>query len=154
MAVVKNLTTKPLPMSVANTSLEHKCLNQGVCITYSRRIILGILEQATEHLTVEAIYRIALLKDTAVTLSTVYSSLRKLAKAGVIERRRFQSKQSYYSASDSDSDSGPRDQLVDIDSGRVIEFRNQALDQLKAEIAQEYGFSIADCRVEFYARPL
>lgn len=140
-------TKNSMPSSLARTDLERKCLKQGVRVTYTRRIILSVLDQAQSHLTVEDIYRLIQTTDE-MSLSTIYSNIRGLVAAGVIERRQFQSKHSYYSGSHSQ----PQDQLVDIESGTVIEFRNAALDQLKADIAQEYGFSIEDCRVEFYSR--
>lgn len=148
MAPTKKLIRKSLPVSLARTALERKCLNHGVRITYTRRVILDVLQHAKGHLTVEDIYRNATAADTNVSLSSVYSNIRKLVDTGVIEQRQFQSRQSYYSG----SCSVPHDQLIDIDSGRVIEFRNAVLDKLKADIAQEHGFSIADCRVEFYGR--
>lgn len=143
--------TKPVsPKLLADaTPLERKCLEQGVRLTPTRKIILTILEQATGHLTVEDIYRYAMKIDTAISVSTIYSNIRGLADADVINKRRFQAKQTYYTATEVE----PHDQLIDIASGQVIEFKSKALDKLKTEIAQQHGYSTVDCRIELYAHP-
>ena len=136
--------------NTATTALERQCLEQGIRITAVRRIILGLLEQAKDPLTATEIYRRVCLENTTASMSTIYSNIKLLSDTGIITRRQFQSRQISYMTSSAES----RDQLIDIKSGRVIQFHNEALDTLKAEIATQYGYSITDCHIEFYAYPL
>lgn len=151
MHLVKRLTERALSAIENITPLERKCLAQGLRLTHTRRTILTILSQAEGHMTADDIYRYVLKENinTPLSLSSIYNNTKSLVDAGVIEVRKFQSKQSFYSAMHMEV----QDQLIDTESGQVIEFRNKALDKLKAEIAEEYGFSVADCRVEFYTKP-
>lgn len=146
--MLKTKIPKSLPTTHAKTSLERKCLQRGVRISATRCTILNILEQSKKYLTVEDIYRYSLRNGADFSLSTIYTNTRRLANAGVIQRRNFKSKQSYYAVKVYE----PRDQLTDIESGEVIEFRNKSLDKLKAEMAREYGFNIEGCRVELYVQ--
>lgn len=151
MHLVKALANSALSAVESITPLEQKCLAQGMRLTHSRRTILAILAQAEEHMTADDIYRYILKGNinTTLSLSSIYNNTKSLVDAGVIEVRKFQSKQSFYSALHLEA----QDRLIDTESGQVIEFRNKALDKLKVEIAEEYGFSVADCRVEFYTKP-
>lgn len=130
------------------TVLERKCIQQGLRITGIRQAILDTLEVATRYLSADEIYFKANQDNDAISMSATYCTLRLLADAGIINRRKLQSKQNFYSKSALES----CDHLVDVESGRVIEFHNKALDELKAKIAREYGYSSTDCLVEFYVR--
>lgn len=151
MQLATSLAATQRPVMEGKTPLERKCLEKGLRLTYARRTILSILAQAEAHLTADEIYRHVLKDDIGTTLSvsSIYGNTKVLVEAGVIEVRKFQSRQSYYSSLYTDL----QDQLIDTESGQVIEFRNAALDKLKAEIAKEYGYSVADCRVELYTKP-
>lgn len=150
MQLVKFPTEAQLAVMADKTPLERRCIEKGLRLTYARRTILSILAQAGAHLTADEIYRHVLKEDAGTTLSvsSIYGNTKALVEAGVIEVRKFQTKQSYYSSLHADT----QDQLIDTESGQVIEFRNAALDKLKAAIAKEYGYNIADCRVELYCQ--
>lgn len=150
MKFTNKQTFNSTSLGTANTPLERKCLEQGIRLTNTRRVILAVLEQSTSYMTVEEVYRCLSMDnaDRSLSISTIYSNIRSLVESEVIGRRWFKAKQSYYSTTLSES----QDQLIDIESGCVIEFRNEKLDKLKADIAREYGFSGSDCRIELYAR--
>lgn len=143
---------KPLSTTTANAPLERKCLEKGIRITYARRVILAVLAQSNQHLTVKAIYRIILSTEgeTPLPVSTIYSNIRGLADAGIVGRRQLQSKHTYYSVIHTEN----YDRLVDVETGHVTELHNKTLDKLKADIAQEYGFNLTNCRIEFYGHSL
>lgn len=151
MHLTHSLAEAPRAAIENKTPLERRCLEKGLRLTFARRTILSILAQAEAHLTADEIYRHILKDDidTTLSVSSIYGNTKMLVQAGVIEVRKFQSKQSYYSSLHTDN----QDQLIDTESGQVIEFRNAALDKLKAEIAKEYGYSVTDCRVELYTKP-
>lgn len=150
MHLAKCPTEKQLTVMAGKSPLERRCIEKGLRLTFARRTILSILEQAGAHLTADEIYRHVLKDDidTTLSVSSIYGNTKMLVQAGVIEVRKFQSKQSYYSALHTDS----QDQLIDTESGQVIEFQNKVLDKIKAEIAAEYGYSVESCRVELYCK--
>lgn len=144
----KETIPKPVKRE-ATTLLERHCIKQGVRITAIRQAIIDALEQASGYLTAEEIYCLANSAEVVVSMSATYTTLKMFSDKQIISRRTFQSKQNYYSK----SELGVNDHLVDAKSGRVTPFRNKTLDRLKEEIAQQYGYSATDCRVEFYIRP-
>ncbi|PCJ31308.1 MAG: transcriptional repressor [Gammaproteobacteria bacterium] len=137
------------PNSTPST-LERRCLDRGVRMTKTRRVILGIFENAQRHLTAEDVYRESLKQNCGFSLSTVYCNTKVLVDIGIVERRQFETKQAYFALSKSE----PQDHIIDTHTGNIIEFRNEALDKIKAEIAAEHGYNLTSCRIEIYAQPL
>ena len=140
---------EPQPATVANTLLEKKCLEKGLRITNARRIVLSVLEQSNNYMSAEDIYHCLMKRGLDISLSTIYSNMRRLVDAEIIKRRCLQSKIAYYA----NTEITFFDQLVDVESGRVIEFQNTALDKLKADIAQEHGFKKTKYHIELYIHP-
>lgn len=130
--------------------LEKRILSSGLKITRLRRIILEILIQADDHLNVAQIHSLACQGDDFFALASVYRNMNLMLSIGMLTAHQFKSGQAYYEL----ADTNPHDHLIDLTSGQIIEFRNAALDQLKAKIAKQYGYRSEDCHVEFYARPM
>jgi Fur family ferric uptake transcriptional regulator len=137
-----------LHITQETTVLERKCIESGLRITPARRIILYFISHSEAYLTIEEIYQLNQGTDTVVSISSIYSNVKKLVDIGVIEKRQIKSKNKYYSR----ERYKPKDQIIDIESGKVIEFRDKELDKIKAKIIAEYGFDIDECHVEFYSR--
>lgn len=139
-------TVKSADKRAGKGALECRCIEKGVRITAIRQAVIDTLERASCYLTAEEVYLRANQSNASVSMSAAYVSLKMLADHGLIERRKFQSKRNYYAT----TELGHCDQLIDMASGRVTEFHNRVLDQLKEKIAREHGYNPTDCRVEFY----
>ena len=131
-------------------SLEEACAARGMRMTEQRRIIARVLEQAVDHPDVEEVYRRASAIDSNISISTVYRTVKLFDDAGMIARLDFRDGRSRYEPLPDEH----HDHLIDIESGDVIEFHDDALEQLQAEIAARLGYRLVDHRMELYGAPL
>jgi Fur family ferric uptake transcriptional regulator len=119
-----------------------------VRMTEQRKVILRVIADAADHPDANDIYRRAHLADPQVSLSTVYRTLKLLEEKGAIQRHAFDDGRSRFENADGDH----HDHLIDIDTGKVIEFRSEKIERLQAEIAAELGYDIIRHRLELYGR--
>lgn len=119
-------------------------------MTGQRRIIARVLSEARDHPDVEEVHRRAHALDARISLSTVYRTLRLFAEKGILERHDFGHGRGRYE----EASRRHHDHLVDVDSGRVIEFSNDEIEALQERIARDLGFSLVGHRLELYGVPL
>ena len=130
--------------------LEQLCAEKGLRMTAQRRIIAKVLSQSDDHPDVEEVYRRSSAVDQHISLSTVYRTVRLFEEEGIVERHEFRDGRARYERVDKQH----HDHLIDMKSGKVIEFRNEKIEQLQKEIAAELGFKLIDHRLELYGTPL
>ena len=123
----------------------------GLKVTLPRVKILQILENSPDrHMTAEDIYQLLRDADEDVGIATVYRVLTQFEVAGLIERHNFDNGPAVY-----ELDRGEHhDHMVCIDSGEVIEFKNDLIEQEQEKIAQEHGYKIVDHKLVLYVKPL
>ncbi|MBL8573385.1 MAG: transcriptional repressor [Hyphomicrobiaceae bacterium] len=119
-------------------------------MTDQRRVIARVLASSEDHPDVEELYRRAAAVDNRISISTVYRTVKLFEDAGIIERHDFRDGRSRYETIGEDH----HDHLIDLKTGRVIEFRNEAVEKLQELIARELGFRLVDHRLELYGVPL
>lgn len=119
-------------------------------MTDQRRVIARVLSDAGDHPDVEELYRRATAIDSRISIATVYRTVRLLEEAGILERHDFRDGRSRY------EQVGERhhDHLINIETGEVIEFRNEEIEKLQTEVARRLGFKLVDHRLELYGTPL
>ena len=127
-------------------SIELVCAKQGLRMTGQRRVIARVLCAAKDHPDVEDVHRRANEIDRRISLSTVYRTLKLFADKGILERHDFGLGRGRYE----EAARGHHDHLIDVESGRVIEFRNEAIEALQKRIALELGFKLVGHRLELY----
>lgn len=132
------------------SELERLCAEKGMRMTEQRRIIARILSEAEDHPDVEEVYHRASAHDDNISLSTVYRTVRLFEEAGILERHDFGDGRARYELMASDH----HDHLIDVSSGKVIEFRNEEIERLQERVANELGYRLIDHRLELYAVPL
>lgn len=132
------------------TSLEDQCASRGIRMTGQRRVIARVLESATDHPDVEELHRRAAAVDPRISMSTVYRTVKLLEDLGIIERHDFRDGRSRYEPAPDEH----HDHLIDMRTGRVIEFHSPEIEALQERIAREYGFRLVDHRLELYGVPL
>ncbi|PDT82040.1 Fur family transcriptional regulator [Sinorhizobium sp. BJ1] len=120
----------------------------GVRVTRQRAAILKILAEAEDHPDASELHRRAKEIDATVSLSTVYRTLSALEQQGVVQRHAFESATARFETADVPH----HDHLIDIETGAVIEFRSDKIEQLQAEIAAELGYDLVRHRLELYCR--
>lgn len=127
-------------------TLEQQCVDRGMRMTEQRRVIARVLEQSADHPDVEELYRRSVKVDPNISISTVYRTVRLFEDTGIIERHDFRDGRSRYETVPDEH----HDHLIDVKSGRVIEFQSEEIEALQERIAREHGFQLVDHRLELY----
>jgi Fur family ferric uptake transcriptional regulator len=132
------------------SSIEDLCVAKGMRMTEQRRVIARVVAAADDHPDVEELYRRASAVDANISISTVYRTVRLFEDAGIIERHDFRDGRSRYEPAPEEH----HDHLIDLRSGRVIEFRSEEIEEMQRLIAERLGYRLVDHRLELYAVPL
>ena len=132
------------------SKIEKLCLDKGMKMTGQRRIIARVLSEATDHPDVEGVHRRASVIDAKISIATVYRTVRLFEEAGIIEKHDFGDGRSRYEEAGEEH----HDHLIDIQSGRVIEFQNAEIEALQDKIARQHGLKLVGHRLELYGVPL
>lgn len=135
---------------LAPSRLERLCLEKGLKMTEQRRVIARVLSDAEDHPDVEQVYRRATAVDPRISIATVYRTVRLFEEANILERHDFGDGRSRYEEIPQEH----HDHLIDIESGRVIEFRNEEIEALQRKVAERLGYRLVDHRLELFAVPL
>jgi Fur family ferric uptake transcriptional regulator len=122
----------------------------GLKVTHPRVRILEILEASDgNHMTAEDIYRKLLEHHDDIGLATVYRVLTQFESAGLVLKHNFEGGQAVY-----EIDRGKHhDHMVDIETGKVIEFTSDEIEKLQRDVADKYGYQIEDHSLVLYVRP-
>ena len=128
--------------------IERICVEHGLKMTGQRRVIARVLSEAEDHPDVEELYRRACALDGRISIATVYRTVRLLEERGILERRDFGGGRARYEP----SEHGRHYHLIDIDTGRVIEFEGGEHERLMEQIAGNLGFELVSTRLEIYGR--
>ena len=131
------------------TRIEALCAEKGLRMTEQRRVIARVLSDAADHPDAEELYRRASAVDPHMSIATVYRTVKLFEETGILERRVFRDGRSRYE----EVPESHHDHLIDIQSGSVIEFRNEDIEKLQRRVAEELGFELVDHRLELYAVP-
>ena len=134
----------------AEISLEERCVQAGMRMTDQRRVIARVIETSLDHPDVEELHRRAAAVDKRISISTVYRTVKLFEDSGIIERHDFRDGRSRYETVSDDH----HDHLIDLRTGKVVEFRNADIEKLQQLIARELGFRLVDHRLELYGVPL
>jgi Fur family ferric uptake transcriptional regulator len=130
--------------------IEHLCMERGMKMTGQRRIIARVLSEATDHPDVEQVYRRAVQLDPRISIATVYRTVRLFEEADILERHDFGDGRSRYEEATDEH----HDHLIDIQTGKVTEFRNPEIEALQRKIAEQHGFRLVGHRLELFGVPL
>ena len=126
--------------------LEALCHEKGLRITEQRRIIARVISDSEDHPDVETLYERASQIDSGISIATVYRTVRLFEEAGILDRHDFGDGRSRYEA----APEAHHDHLIDVETGRVIEFVDPELEALQRVIAERLGFRLVDHRMELY----
>ena len=129
--------------------IEALCAERGLRITEQRRVIARVLSEALDHPDAEELYKRASAIDPHISIATVYRTVKLFEDAGILERHDFRNGRSRYE----EIPESHHDHLIDVQSGSVIEFRNEEIEMLQKRVAEELGFELVDHRLELYGVP-
>src|ERR1700760_4130590 len=128
--------------------IERLCVERGLKMIGQRRVIARVLSEAAEHPDVEELDRRAAALDARISIATVYRTVRLLEEKGILERRDFGGGRARYEP----TEHGRHHHLIDVESGRVIEFGDEEHERLIQAIAARLGFDLVSYRLELFGR--
>jgi len=126
--------------------IEQQCVDKGMKMTAQRRVIARVLSDAADHTDVEQVYHRAAKIDPQISIATVYRTVRLFEEADILERHDFGDGRSRYEEMTAEH----HDHLIDIQTGRVIEFQNNEIEALQEKTAARYGFRLIGHKLELY----
>ncbi len=130
--------------------IEKLCVEKGMRMTEQRRVIARVVAASDDHPDVEELHRRAVAIDPHISIATVYRTVRLFEEAGILERHDFRDGRSRYE----EVPETHHDHLIDMKTGKVIEFVEPEIERLQHEIAKKLGYKLVDHRLELYGVPL
>ena len=130
--------------------IEKLCADKGMRMTDQRRVVARILSHSHDHPDVEELYRRAVAVDPHISIATVYRTVRLFEEAGIIARHDFRDGRSRYE----ETPDHHHDHLIDMKTGKVIEFADEEIETLQNTIAARLGYKLVDHRLELYGVPI
>jgi Fur family transcriptional regulator, ferric uptake regulator len=130
--------------------IEKLCVEKGMRMTEQRRVIARVVSASHDHPDVEELHRRAVAIDPHISIATVYRTVRLFEEAGILERHDFRDGRSRYE----EVPETHHDHLIDMKTGRVVEFVEPEIERLQQEIARKLGYKLVDHRLELYGVPL
>ena len=132
--------------------IERLCAEKNMKMTAQRRVIAQVLSVADDHPDVEELHHRAAEIDSSVSIATVYRTVRLFEEAGILDRHDFGDGRARYEEIQGDEDH--HHHLIDVRTGKIIEFYNEELENLKVKIANELGYELVDHHLELFGSPI
>lgn len=126
--------------------IEALCAERGLRITEQRRVIAKVLSESTDHPDVEKLHERAAQLDPGISIATVYRTVRLFEEAGILDRHDFGDGRARYEA----APEAHHDHMIDVETGKVIEFVDPELESLQRQVAERLGFRLVDHRMELF----
>lgn len=130
--------------------IEKLCVEKGMRMTEQRRVIARVLSSSSDHPDVEELHRRSHAVDPHISIATVYRTVRLFEEAGIIDRLDFRDGRSRYEEHTDDH----HDHLIDMKTGKVVEFVDPEIEALQEAIARKLGYKLVDHRLELYGMPI
>jgi Fur family ferric uptake transcriptional regulator len=124
----------------------------GLKVTLPRVKILQMLEAVADnkrHMSAEDVYKSLLESGEDVGLATIYRVLTQFESAGLVVRHNFEGGHSVFEMAKEDH----HDHMVCMDSGEVIEFFDEVIEQRQKEIAESHGYDLVEHSLVLYVKP-
>ena len=129
-----------------SSEIERLCIEKNMRMTDQRRVIARVLSEADDHPDVEEVYRRSTEIDSQISIATVYRTVRLFEEADILERHDFRDGRSRFEL----VTESHHDHMIDIESGEVIEFLDDEIEELQKLIARKLGYKLVDHRMELY----
>jgi len=148
LAYANRVSTSMKEAEMTDRSLVERAKAEGIRLTSQRALVCAVLDQAKDHPNVDDLFARAREEDPTIAIATVYRTLKVLEDHKLIARHGFGQRKARYEI----VHKGKHDHLIDIGSGKVLEFSDPALDKLVHEIAARMGYKLEHHQIELYGR--
>ena len=135
---------------MSDTTIEQKCLSKGVKLTEQRKIIAKVISESKEaygesdHPDVDELYNRVSKIDPKISIATVYRTVKLFEEAGILVKHDFKAGKARYELNDD------HNHLIDIKTGEIIEFVDEEIEKLQKKVAEKYGYTLVDHKLELY----
>ena len=129
-------------------TISERCKSVGIRMTGQRRLIITVLENSRDHPDVETLFERANKIDNKVSIATVYRTVKILKNAGILEKLDFNDGRSRFE----DAVRKHHDHLIDLDTGKVIEFIDEEIEYIQKKIANKLGYELIGHKLELYGK--
>ena len=133
-------------------SIEEKCKNKGVRLTDQRKVIAQVMSETKDHPDVESLHNRVRILDPTISIATVYRTMKLFEDTNIVTKRDFGDGRARYEEIQGDEDH--HHHLIDVRTGKVIEFYNEELERLKVKIANDLGYELVDHHLELFGSPI
>jgi len=134
------------------SKIEEKCKEKGVRLTDQRKVIARVMSDSKErygskdHPDVDELHKRVSLIDEKISIATVYRTVKLFEEAGILEKHDFRGGKARYEQAPEEH----HDHLIDINSGEIIEFVNNEIEELQKKVASKLGYKLVDHKLELY----
>ena len=132
--------------------IEEKCKQKGVRLTDQRKVIAKILSESKEvygskdHPDVDELHKRVTALDDKISIATVYRTVKLFEESGILTKHEFKGGKARYE----ELNEGHHDHLIDVKTGEIIEFVDEEIEKLQKKVAEKYGYSLVDHKLELY----
>ena len=133
-------------------TIEQKCLAKGVKLTDQRKIIAKVISESkseygeSDHPDVDELYNRVSKIDPKISIATIYRTVKLFEEAGILTKHDFKGGKARYEA----MIESHHDHLIDVKTGEIIEFVDDEIEKLQIKVAEKYGYTLVDHKLELY----
>ena len=127
-------------------TIEQKCIAKGVKLTDQRKIIARVMSESQDHPDVDELYKRVSKINSRISIATVYRTVKLFEETEIVTKHEFKGGKARYE----ELSENHHDHLIDVKSGKIIEFVDEEIEKLQKKIADKYGYKLIDHKLELY----
>ena len=129
-----------------SSDIENKCIMRGVRLTDQRKLVAKVMSESEDHPDVDELHKRVSKLDSKISIATVYRTVKLFEEAGIVAKHDFKGTKARYEETSQEH----HDHLIDINTGEIIEFVNNDIENLQQKVAEKLGYKLVDHRLELY----
>ena len=141
-----------MPNNTSESRVAKLCVDKGLKMTEPRKVIAKVLSDSKDHPDVESLHNRVRILDPTISIATVYRTMKLFEDTNIVTKRDFGDGRARYEEIQGDEDH--HHHLIDVRTGKVIEFYNEELERLKVKIANDLGYELVDNHLELFGSPI
>jgi len=133
---------------MSKSAIEVMCASKGIKLTHQRKVIAKVLSKADDHPDANLVFKRSSKIDSNISMATVYRTMKLFEDTNIVVVRDFGDGRSRYEIYSNEH----HDHLIDTESGEVIEFVNEEIEELQHKVAKKLGYELTGHRLELYGK--
>ena len=130
--------------------IEELCVEKGVKITHQRSVIASVISESDDHPDANDVFMRVNKIDKRISLATVYRTIKVFEENNVLNRIDFGGKRARYE----ELTDHHHDHLIDIETGEIIEFLDDRIEELQKKVAKKHGYLLVDHKMELFGKKI